>query len=291
MRIGDRTVLTPDADSIGYDLSWRSRLADAAVVSGDKGAVNRIKDSDARALARHLQHRQTSQLKENERPNMYDRLSSWKASETGMLVEAFLIAGNYESTAVELGLPVDDVRLYSRLWYDVMDDQGQVRPGVRMRILAALEGQDAVDIGTRLKRVAITAGLHGLRQVLRILKPQKTEPTLDEMVELELRRRLVAGELRNADLVRLRLTEDRKAEGQPKMAENLALVRRMLSMAAPEMVRAPERTPEALRAGTDAIQSRLKSQCQINATPLNDDNGEGGVARLSAKMKQQFGRA
>ncbi len=295
MNIANPIIRTPADDALGYAVDWRVQVAHAVLAPGSTNALSRIRDPDARALARHLQHRQEHPLRDSEKPTALDRVLAWHDSPAAVLIEAFLLASeSYEAAALELGLPAEDVRLYGRLFYDIRDDAGQRRPGVMMRLQAELEDREVDDMANGLKKVALGGGIHGLRQVLHagVLKPRKTEPSLDEMVESELKRRLHAGELRTGDLVRLqsnaiareRLVVEKK-DGQPEWMQANELVRHILSLTSPELVR-PDRTPEQLQASTSAIQARLKSQRQITATPLQADDGG---TRLNDMLRAQFG--
>jgi hypothetical protein len=293
LNIGNPIIRTPADDALGYAVDWRMQVAQAVLAPGSTNALSRIRDPDARALARHLQHRQEHPLRDSEKPTALDRVLAWHDSPATVLIEAFLLASeSYEAAARELGLPAEDVRLYGRLFYDIRDDAGQRRPGVMMRLQAELEDREADDMANGLKKVALGGGIHGLRQVLRLRASTTAEPSLDEMVESELKRRLHAGELRTGDLVRLqsnaiareRLVVEKK-DGQPEWMQANELVRHILSLTSPELVR-PDRTPGQLQASTSAIQARLKSQRQITATPLQVDDGG---TRLNDMLRAQFG--
>jgi hypothetical protein len=298
MKIGNQTFSTPSDDPLGYPLDWRWQVANAAAALGQTITSGRMPDQDTRTLSRHLQRRKEQPLRDTEKPTPFDRVLAWHDSPAAVLIQAFLLAAeSFEAAASELGLPAEDVRLYGRLFYDVRDDDGQRRPGVMMRLQAEFEALGDADMAAGLKKVALGGGIHGLRQLLHagVLKPRKTEPSLDEMVESELKRRLHARELRTGDLVRLqsnaiqreRLAEDKKNDGKPELTQSNELVRHILGLTAPQMVRPPERTQEALQAGTDKIQARLKSQRNINAIPLQDS--DDGAARLNDMLRAQFG--
>jgi hypothetical protein len=275
-------------------LDWRWQIAQAAMEIAGRIPLSQIRDADARALLQHLQRRQKSPLKEGDKPTTFDRVIGWKETGSGTLIEAFLLAADsYESVAGELGLSAEEVRLYARLYCDLHDEQGKRRPAVLMRLQGELEGQDNADMAVRLKKIALAGGVHGLRRVLRAAMPAK-EPSLDELVEAELTRRLHAGELRTGDLVRLqsnaitrqKIMLENKDEGPPKLAESLELVRCVLGLSAPTIVK-PDRTQDQVAATNDSIKSRLAAQQQINTTPLRDEPDQGYQA-LTELVSKQF---
>lgn len=120
MKVGSHVIPTPADDPLGYALDWRWQLAQAAVEATD-GRVY-LHDADARALVQYLQRRHKWPLRDGEKPNRFDRVVGWKDSQAGALLDAFLLAADtYQTVAVELGLPVEEVVLYARLFLDVRD--------------------------------------------------------------------------------------------------------------------------------------------------------------------------
>lgn len=298
MNIGNKTIRTPGEDPIGYSLSWRWEAAQAALeLAVGGGRVPWIKDADVRPLIQHLQRRQKHPIKDGEKPTTLDTVLGWKESPAAGLIEAFIIAGpTIEDAARELGLPAEEMGLYARLYLDLYDSQGRRRGAVSMRILNDLAIQDEGDPGVRLKKIALTGGLHGLRRVLHTDVPT-TEPSLDQLVEAELKRRLVAGELRAGDLVRLqanaiareRIVLDRKDDEPSEHTQGLDLVRSILVKMAPTVVQ-PDGSLDQVEASNQAIRSRLAAQRNIGATPLPDDNPDRGLAALNGLMAAQFKR-
>jgi hypothetical protein len=290
MKIGNQTIVTPADDPIGYVLDWRHRLARAAVEAGmkDKELRSVLRDKEAVALALHW-------LQPGKKALPYDRVLAWQGSSTGRLIEAFLLAADScETAATELDLPVADVVLYGQILFDVRDNQNKVRPAILMRLKAELDGQeDGPDV--RLRRVALTGGVAGLRRVLGNGAADQRQG-LDELVESELTRRLIVGELRNGDLVRLqatavareRLRLDREQEKPPTMNQGLELALYLLGRVAPTVVQAKSE-PDQVEATSQAIRGRLQAQKAVAATPVSDDPDKG-YAAMTALLGSILGR-
>ena len=293
MNIAGKTVITPADNPIGYPLDWRHQLAQAGLALAANGVRPQIQDADARSLFLHLQRRQKYPLKTGEKPTVLDNVLGWKESPASALVEAFLLASDTcQDAAAELGLPDKEIQMYGRLYFDVRDDQGVRRPGVLMRLLAELDAEDD-DPAMRLRRIALTSGIHGLRRVLRAAVPAK-ETSLDQLVEAELTRRLHAGELRTGDLVRLqanaiarqRIAVETEDERDPAWMRSVQLVTSIMALTKPIIVQ-PNRDPEHLDATTQAIQGRIEAQRDVGATSVLDDP-EKGIAALNQLMGRQF---
>lgn len=82
---------------------------------------------------------------------------------------------------------------------------------------------------------------------------------------------------------------DKKNDDEPEMLESMKLVLHVLAKLAPRMVE-HKKTEAESTATTETIQSRLKMQLDINATPLIDDPDKGREA-LDRKIRAQFGPA
>lgn len=289
MRVGETEIRTPDEDRIGFDLNWRWRMANALADLESAGARAPIAtDPDVRKLVRHLMLRRKSNPNVAVKLDAFDRVIAWHGTQTGALVESFLIgAVTCEEAALELGIAVADIRLYSCLFFDLRDDEGLRRPAIIMRISADLQTMEAPDIAALLRKVALTSGIHGLRRFLNTGQQHRAteEPTLDELVEAELKRRLVAGELRTSDLTRLqanqiarqRLISETAAGKGPQLVESLKVVQYVLGLTAPTIVH-PDRNQDRAEAADKEIQARFAAQKKIGATALTDDPGKGEAA-------------
>ena len=118
------------------------------------------------------------------------------------------------------------------------------------------------------------------------------KPTLDQLVEAELRRRLAAGELRTADLVRLQANAiaRERAGGEPASGDGLGglrLVQQILALTAPKLVK-PDDEPERTRATDAAIRARFEAQQNIGATTLPHDDSAAAAEALNRMMAGNF---
>jgi len=290
MKIADKTITTPADNPLGYSLDWRYQIARAVFELPDTARPS-IHDPDARALLLHMLRRQKVPLRPGEKPSLFDRVVEWQSSTARPLIEAFLVAAStYDEAAGDLGVPVKEITLYGQLFFDVRDDQGKVRPGILMGMLATTEPDDDP---ARLRRIALTGGIQGLRGVLCADVPRK-EASLDHLVEAELTRRLHAGELRTSDLVRLqanaiareRIAAEQQDDSQPAMLQAVQTVTDLLALTKPRMV-SLDRSPEQTAVTNQAIQSRLQAQRNIGATPVEDDSERGREA-LTEMMQRGF---
>jgi hypothetical protein len=102
-------IITPAEDPVGFHLDWRFRVASAA----ERMLPLMGRDPDLRACYHHL----------HQRPNpQFERITRWRGTVTGQLVEAYLVTGSaVEAIAEELGLDVQDVRLYGQVFWAVRD--------------------------------------------------------------------------------------------------------------------------------------------------------------------------
>lgn len=289
MRVGDTEIRVPDEDPVGYEPDWRFRLASRLAETGGVHAG----DAEVRKLTMHLKAK--AQRRTAWKPTQLDRVLAWRDSETGTLIEAFLAAApTPAAAAAELGLAAEEVVLYARLIFDIHDGSGTVSPAVLMRLRAEADANPAEDGRARLMKVALASGLNGLRRLLRPIADDGEEQPLDDLVEAELRRRLVAGELRNGDLVRLqanavarrRLDLETKGGANAEAAEALEVACRILSLTAPAMVR-PEADTEREKATDLALRDKFEAQANIALTPVTDLKDKGGDA-LDSMIRLNF---
>lgn len=297
MRIGDQEITTPDEDPVCYPLDWRWRMASVLESMGnDRAKSTFAMDTHVRKLVRHLTLGNKRKSDAVPKPGALGRVIGWHDTIAGALVESFLLACETTGQAAgELGIDSDDVGYYSALFFDIRDEGGSVRPAILMRIRAELLSMEAPDMAARLRKAAITGGIAGLRRLLYAGKISAVaeEPTLDDMVENELKRRLVAGELRTGDLTRLqanliarsRLNRE-EDDGKQQLRDNIRVMQNILSLTAPLMVK-PDRTPEETQSTDDAIRARFEAQRNIGLTALTDDKDKG-IEALNKLMNRNF---
>ena len=118
---------------------------------------------------------------------------------------------------------------------------------------------------------------------------------VDEMVDQELKRRLVAGELRTSDLTRLqanaiareRIASDTKSESQPQWVQGQELVRHILGLMVPHVV-SQRKTPAEIAASNDVIRARIESQRNVAGTALVTDDPDKGYQALVDLVQKGF---
>lgn len=264
-------IVTPVDDPIGFQLDWRHRVATAA----ERMLPLMGRDPDLKAVYQHL----------HVRPNpAVERITGWHGTITGQLVEAYLVTGSpVEAIGVELGLAPEDVRLYGQVFWAIRDARDRPLRGVLMRLRAALPREPRDD--DRLIRAALLGGLEGLRgQTV-----ARDHSDLSTMVEQELTRRVMAGEMKTGDLIRLRSHDLmlRKIEldsrdGQQQDQDATRLLLDLLGQTAPRM-KPIDQTPEQIQAADVLLRGRIESQRQATGIGAVD---AGGERRLDSMLKR-----
>ena len=261
-------IITPEDDPIGFHLDWRHRTAMAA----EKMLPGMARDPDLKAYYQHLHCR----------PNpAFKRIAGWHGTVTGQILEAYLVTrSTVEAIAEELGLAAVDVQRYGHLFWAVRDHD-MPKKGVLARLRAALPSQPGE---ARLLRAALMGGLEGLR---RQLGSPEQGAELSAMVEHELARRVMAGELRTGDLIRLRghdlmmrKIELDSRDGVQQDNEATELLFDLLGKLAPTM-KPVEQSQEALHAADVLLRARIDSQRMAQGGRTRDAEGE----RLDGFMK------
>lgn len=273
MTVNGIEITTPADDPMGFALDWRYRVAGAA----ERMLPQMGRDPDLKACYQHLHQRPIP---------AFERIVGWHGTMTGQLVEAYLVTGSpVEAIAVELGLAAPDVRLYGQIFWAVRDTLDRPLQGVLLRLRAALPREPKED--DRLMRAALLGGLEGLRGQLGTSKPGSD---LSAIVEQELTRRAMGGELRTGDLIRLRGHElmlkkmeidSRDERVQDQSATQLLF--EMLEKMAPRM-KPIHQTDEKIIATNAAILGRLESQSL--ATGIGIPRDAGGEKRLDTMLKK-----
>lgn len=259
MNFKNTVVITPGDDPVAYSLDWRAAVAAACpegLPAGTPAAIHR--DQHLKRYLAHLRYR--ARHPPSGEPAVFDRISAWRASATGRILEAYLLTvATFADIAAWLGVTEQEVRAYERLFYAVRDSTGQPIPAVLARLRAELRDADPDE----LKRMALTGGVSALRYGL--AANEDTED-LSVLVDQELRRRLVAGALQNRDLVQLQRTgvirQQAEAATQSHdepiqvMARTLQTI---LNATAPKMVEII-RTPDQTESLNAQIRGRISSQ-------------------------------
>ncbi len=265
-------IITPAEDPVGFHLDWRYRVAEAA----ERMLPCMARDPDTRACYQHL----------HQRPNpQFERITGWRGTVTGQLVEAYLVTGSpVEAIAEELGLDAKDILIYSRIFWAVRDSGDRPIRGVLMRLRTGLSREP--DDDNRMMRAALLGGLDGLRGQT----GSRDHSDLSTMVEQELSRRVIAGELRTPDLIRLRghdlmlrKIELDSREGREEDQDATRLLLDLIGQTAPRM-KPIDQTAEQIRAADVLLRGRIESQRL--ATGIGIKREAGGEKRLSAMLER-----
>lgn len=283
MKIGDTIVVTPQEDPAGYTLDWRRRLAVASTAT--RLPAQYAKDPDLRAYLTHLRQRVRYPLELDAKPNTIDRIDGWQGNETGGLLAAYLLTtAPYTVIAQELGLDAGEIRLYGSIHWSVRDDDHPIS-GVLIRLRAALPREPGDD--DRLIRAALLGGLEGLRGQT----GARAHSDLSVMVEQELSRRVVAGEMKTGDLIRLRShdlmlkkIELDSREGQQQDQDATRLLLDLLNQTAPRM-KPIDQTPEQIQAADTLLRARIDSQRLATGIGVVEAGGERRLDSMLKKMQ------
>ena len=292
MIINGQTVITPKDDPAAYELDWRYRVA----VAGTAGKSNRIpfllcEDNELQRCVAHIRYRGIHPFKDGDILMVHDRVLGWRDQSTGRLLEAYLLTSEpSDKIAGELGLSTGDVALYEKLFFNVRGPDGAVLPGVLVRLRSEIANEP--DEAGRLKRAALRGGVRLLRQLTQSVGDGAGD-ALTNLVEQELTCRLVTGQLSSRDLTKLQangLVRERiRSEGADTVLarnEGWMYTLKLLEATKLHMVKR-EQTAETIAATNSEIQARLRSQRNIQATPIVDDKGKGEEA-LNELLKKSF---
>jgi hypothetical protein len=259
LNVNGTLIITPSEDPVAYGLDWRAAVAAACpegLPAGTPAAIHR--DQHLKRYLAHLRYRARHPL--SGEPAVFDRISAWRASATGRILEAYLLTvASYADIGARLGLLETDVQTYERLFYSVRDEAGKPVAAVLARLRSEL--QDVAP--DRLKQAALTAGLAGLTS---ILAANSDTDDLGALVDFELRRRLVAGVLQTRDLVQLQRNATIRAQveaASQSPTEPVQVMARtmqaMLDFTAPKMVEIV-RSEEQTAVLNSEIRGRIASQ-------------------------------
>lgn len=273
MNINDQEILTPFDDPIAYQLDWRHLVVLAAYDRKTDIVTIPFKlwcDDDLRRYAMYIRYRARRPQDDDVVPPRHTRLAQWHQHTTGRLVGAYLVTNaTYAQIATDLGLDADEIRLYGSLFDDVRDQQGRPIAGVLTRLRAEMAANQATD---PLRRTALMAGLPGLRAALDSVQAEEPQELLDRLVESELTRRVMSGQMRTAELARLQASTNLRqrldAQQSPdrQSTEVMKLAMEIIGVTAPHMLRI-EQTAAELEASNVAIESRIASQRTATGMP------------------------
>ena len=204
MKLGGIDIITPADDAILYDLDWRSMVAQAAADNGvARLPVAVRKDGDIKALLACL--KRAANMSESCLAATSIRRSSLRPVAEAMLLTD---AGNAQIAAAT-GFDPEAVRFYEALFFNVRDKNGVPKPSQLMRMATDIESHDEpAGAQEKFTHALATAALRGgypmVASLLPDPHPANGSRPLSRMVEAELHRRLLRGELSTSALLRMR---------------------------------------------------------------------------------------
>lgn len=204
MKLGGSDITTPADDAILYDLDWRSMVAQAAADNGvARLPVAVRKDGDIKALLACL--KRAANMSESCLAATSIRRSSLRPVAEAMLLTD---AGNAQIAAAT-GFDPEAVRFYEALFFNVRDKNGVPKPSQLMRMATDIESHDEpAGAQEKFTHALATAALRGgypmVASLLPDPRPANGSRPLSRMVEAELHRRLLRGELSTSALLRMR---------------------------------------------------------------------------------------
>lgn len=204
MKLGGIDIITPADDAILYDLDWRSMVAQAAADNGvARLPVAVRKDGDIKALLACLKRAANMS-------NSCLAATSIRRSSLRPVAEAMLLtdAGNAQIAAAT-GFDPEAVRFYEALFFNVRDKNGVPKPPQLMRMATDIESHgEPAGAQEKFTHALATAALRGgypmVASLLPDQRPANGSRPLSRMVEAELHRRLLRGELSTSALLRMR---------------------------------------------------------------------------------------
>ena len=258
-----------------------------------------VADDDVQTYVRCLRgSRQRSRALETCR--RVDRLR--QSASLRPLMEALLLTdADYSTIATHIGVEAECFRLFGSLFYDVRDAEGHPRPFQLIRIGLHLDAGGNVeqqqDSGVAFKKAALRGGYPLLVSLLPVQSEKGTsseqgrlDRTAETLVEQELIRRLLMGEMRNADLIRLRGTQIAGERmlyetGQKGSAssEGMELVQKILQACAPSVVAALEEKPDEA-----AVERLRKAEQRIAGVQVEDRGPAAAHADINAQLAAKF---
>ena len=213
MKIGNDEITTPREDNIGYDRDWRFRIADAHVSSGEPLPEAVSQDAAIQALLACLQG------KPKQDAGCLGAMSARASPTMGRVLDAYLLTRASASQILEeTGIPNGAIDFYERLFFNVRTFCGDPRQSQVLRLAMELESSpEPTTPAERIHRAMMKAAIDGDVHLLRTFIPRRRAGVSQgsfagTLVQRELNRRILRGELSTSALIKLRgleIAEDR----------------------------------------------------------------------------------
>lgn len=295
MKLGGIDIITPADDAILYDLDWRSMVAQAAADNGvARLPVAVRKDGDIKALLACL--KRATNMSESCLAATSIRRSSLRPVAEAMLLTD---AGNAQIAAAT-GFEPEAVRFYEALFFNVRDKNGVPKPSQLMRMATDIESHDEpAGAQEKFRHALATAALRGgypmVASLLPDQRPANGSRPLSRMVEAELYRRMLRGELSTNALLRMRDLDIAEARmkhdtGQDDddgyKAQYIKLMQFILGQMKPKMANS---APDVPRESEQAMAGVSVSEAEANIARVQlQENPIGKSDEVHQFIKQKF---
>ena len=213
MKIGEHEVRTPLEDKAGYDLDWRAQIVEAVVASNVKMPKMYKNDYAMNALLACLTGARKQDL------GCQSAMAIRSSPTMSRVVEAYLLTrASTSQISNDTGLSNGGISLYEQLYFNVRNRYGDPIQSQLIRLAFELEtAHEPATPADKLDRMLRKAALDGDIHLLRRCIPHRraaisTGSFAATLVQRELTRRLLRGELSTGTLIKLReleIAEDR----------------------------------------------------------------------------------
>jgi len=303
MQIGNQIIIIPSENPIGYALDWCSRIACALITFRLKCPEELASDQFLKACRRYLQL-VTHNIKPVNKEE-YDRIRcvlGWQyddKSEFRRILEALLLtAAPFEAIAADIGINMNDVRMYERLCFNVRDDNGRMTLGDVQKLMIAK--QDLADLqGWKLLAIRSYEMLCNLVGIQTPHWKDTPEIKIHEQIlqtsRFQLYRNLILNKCQPKDLAviesndiklkQLLVQTKQPDEEKKEFVDPFGL--KLLKMMTPKMI-VTTLTPEEMEKQNEALNSKLQTEAKINSTPIVDHGVKAGVAVLNDGISKSF---
>jgi hypothetical protein len=302
LNLNRHEIPLPAEDPVGYALDWRCQIATVIAAGNQADVPPEIRnDADIQAWAHYLQRQAKRPAKSDQR---YQRLAAWHAGSPikGILEAMLLTEADYAAIGESLDIGPEDVRLYQTIFFDVRDEQGKLKAPHLLRVRFPAEGRDGGPVPppmTVLREAALTGGRGMLdsllqRQQAGSTKAPKPDEAIDRLVQQELLRRLLGGQMQTRDLVRLRHVGLVAQQVQAKVAERTGeddkwrkAYMEMLQDTAPTLL-AVSKSPEQMALAEEALRRRLSMEQKIRRTDIPDAGVPAAQQAVAEKLREHL---
>ena len=295
MQIGNEIIIIPSENPIGYALDWRSRIARILTTTPQICPAEIASDAFLKICRRHFQLVDHHFYPANKEEYVcIQMVLIWhnNKSEFKHILEALLLtAAPFEAIAADIGINVNDVRMYERLCFNVRDDNGRMTLGDVQKLMIAK--QDLADLqGWKLMAIRsyeMLCNLVGIQTPHWKDTPEiKIHEQIIQTSRFLLYQNLILGKCQSKDLAvieandiklkQLLVQTKQPDEEKKEFVDPFGL--KLLKMMTPKMI-VTTLTPEEMEKQTEALNSKLQTEAKINSTPIVDHGVKAGISVLN----------